>query len=200
MIQEIKVLVKYYVVLHRKILYNMTGNGGCVMEKFTIKRMTMIALVAALYVTISIALAPISFGNIQVRIAEALTLLPILFVDGISGVTLGCFLTNLVGTILGVNVLGPLDILFGTLATLIAAILTYYLRNYQIKGISYLSLLPPIIINGIIIGAELTYVLSPTFTLPYFLLFTIEVAFGQAIAILVFGLPLLQYLKKIIKE
>jgi len=166
------------------------------MKNFTVKRMTWIGLIAAVYTAVSLALAPLSFTNIQVRIAESLTILPILFIDAIPAVTIGCFLTNLIGAMLGVNILGLLDVFFGTAATLIAAILTYYFRKHQIKGIPYLSLLPPIIINGIVIGAELTFALAPAFTLPYFLLFSVEVAIGQAIAVFVFGIPLLTYLKK----
>lgn len=62
---------------------------------------------------VSLALAPLSFGPIQIRIAEAMTLLPILFPEAIAGVTLGCFLTNLIGAILGVNLLGFFDVFGG---------------------------------------------------------------------------------------
>ena len=169
------------------------------MEKFTTKRMTRIALIAAIYTVVSLVLAPLSFGNIQVRIAEALTILPVLFFDGIFGVTIGCFLTNLFGAMMGVNILGFLDVVFGTAATLIAALLSYFLRNKQIKGMPYLSMLPPILVNGVVIGLELTYALAPTFTWTYFLIFAAEVAVGQTIAVTVLGIPLFNYFRRVLK-
>jgi Predicted membrane protein len=181
-------------------LYNKSGNEGSKMEKFTTKRMTRIALIAAIYTTISLALAPLSFGNIQVRIAEALTILPVLFFDGILGVSVGCFLTNLFGAMLGVNILGFLDVFFGTVATLIAALLSYFLRNKQIKGIPYLSILAPILVNGIVIGLELTYALAPELTWTYFFIFAAEVAVGQTIAVTLLGIPLLNYFKRVLKN
>ena len=181
-------------------LYNNAGNEGNYMKKFTTKRMTRIALIAAVYTAVSLVLAPFSFGNIQVRVAEGLTILPVLFFDSIIGVTVGCFLTNLFGAMLGVNVLGFLDVIFGTAATLIAALLTYYFRNKQVKGIPYLSVLPPILVNGIVIGLELTYAYAPAFTWTYFLIFAAEVAIGQTIAVTVIGIPLLNYFKKILKK
>ena len=66
----------------------------------TLVRFCISAVIAALYAAVSLALAPLSFGPIQIRIAEAMTLLPILFPEAIAGVTLGCFLTNLIGAIL----------------------------------------------------------------------------------------------------
>ena len=70
------------------------------------KTFTKVAMIAAVYTVVSLVLAPISYGNIQVRIAEALTLLPLIYEPGIWGVTLGCFLTNLFGVMLGVNPTG----------------------------------------------------------------------------------------------
>ena len=58
------------------------------------KTFTKVAMIAAVYTVVSLVLAPISYGNIQVRIAEALTLLPLIYEPGIWGVTLGCFLTT----------------------------------------------------------------------------------------------------------
>ncbi|MEG2924079.1 MAG: QueT transporter family protein, partial [Oscillospiraceae bacterium] len=74
-----------------------------------IKRMVRGAFIGAIYATVSVALAPISYGMLQVRVSEALTLLPVFSADAVVGVTLGCFLANLIGMFMGANILGPLD-------------------------------------------------------------------------------------------
>ncbi len=155
-------------------------------------RLTMIS---ALYAALSLALAPYAFGPIQVRIAEALTLLPLLAPWPIWSLTLGCALTNLVGAATGVNLLGYWDVLWGTLATLIAALLTYAFRNIKVKNIPVLSILMPILINGMIIGYELTLVLGPQ-SWASFLFYAFTVALGEAISVIVLGYPLLRVLKK----
>jgi uncharacterized membrane protein len=164
--------------------------------KLSLTSFVKVALIAALYSTVSLVLAPFSFGNIQVRVAEGLTLLPLLSPLPILGLTLGCFITNFIGVIMGVNILGMMDVFIGTFATLIAALLTYYFRNIKIKGFPFLSTLMPIVINAIIIGAELTYVFAPAFTLSYFMIFALEVGIGQFIAVYLVGLPILNALKK----
>lgn len=79
------------------------------------QRMARCAMIAALYTAVSLLLAPFSYGAVQVRVAEALTLLPVFTPDAVVGVTLGCLLTNLLGS-------SPIDAVFGTLATLAAAL------------------------------------------------------------------------------
>jgi len=164
--------------------------------KLTLNSLVKIALIAAIYSAVSLALAPFSFGNIQVRVAEGLTLLALLSPLAIFGLTLGCFITNFVGVIMGVNILGLMDVFIGTFATLIAAILTYRLRHITIKGFPLLSSLMPIVINAIIIGAELAYVFAPEFTFTYFAIFALEVGIGQSIAVYLIGLPIYNGLKK----
>ena len=104
------------------------------MERKKIRAVVEGAVIAALYTTLCVALAPISFGQMQIRVAEALTLLPLFTPNGIWGVTVGCILSNTFGLFLGTNILGPWDILFGSLATLIAACLTRILKKPAIKG------------------------------------------------------------------
>ena len=113
------------------------------MKNKTLVRFCISAVIAALYAAVSLALAPLSFGPIQIRIAEAMTLLPILFPEAIAGVTLGCFLTNLIGAILGVNLLGFFDVFAGTLATFLAAMLTWRCRKLCVKGVPLVSALMP---------------------------------------------------------
>jgi len=157
-------------------------------------RLVVISLISAIYTVVSLLGATLSFSNIQVRFAEILCLLPILFPWAIWGVTLGCFLTNLLGVILSVNALGFIDMIFGTLATFIAAYLTYRWRNVRIKNIPFLSALAPVLINGLIIGLELTYVFGNG-DLTLFPIFAIEVAIGEIIACMIFGIPIIMKLE-----
>jgi len=137
------------------------------------------AVIAALYAVVTIILKPISFGYLQVRVAEALTLLPILFPEAIPGLFIGCLVSNIYGG------LGPIDIFLGSLTTLAAAWLTYNWRG------SWLAYLSPIALNGIIVGAYLSYLLHVNI-----LLAVGSVALGEAIAVLVLGVPLLKKLQK----
>ncbi len=148
------------------------------------KTMVRIALIAAIYTVISLALAPISYGNIQVRIAEALTLLPLIYRPSIWGITLGCFLTNLIGAMIGVNPTGYLDALIGTTATLIAALITWHFRNHRIGKLPLIPILSPVVLNFIFIGAELAFLLMPDRILMGTLIFGTEVAVGELISVI----------------
>ncbi len=159
-------------------------------------RIALCGVIAALYTAASLALTPLSFGNIQLRAAEALTLLPVLFPEAILGVTLGCGLTNAIGAVLGANILGPLDVLFGTAATLIAALLTRRLGGVRFRGIPWLAALPPVLVNALIIGAELSFALTGSLAPLPFLIFAGEVALGQIAACFLLGLPLVAALEK----
>ncbi len=160
------------------------------------KKLVKQALIAAIYTALSLGLAPLSFGAVQLRISEALTILPIFNPSYIIGVTLGCFLTNLLGFFMGVNILGSLDIFFGTGATLIAAVLTYYLRNVKFKGLPVLSTIPPIIVNAIVVGGELTFLIANGFNLAVFSLQALLVGAGQFGSCLILGLLLYKLIEK----
>ncbi|WP_258360568.1 QueT transporter family protein [Moorella sulfitireducens (nom. illeg.)] len=144
------------------------------------RRIARGAIIAALYAVVTIILKPISFGYLQVRIAEALTLLPVLFPEAIPGLFIGCLISNIYGG------LGPIDIFLGSLTTLAAAWLTYTWRQ------SRLAYLPPILLNGLVVGAYLSYLLHVNI-----LLAISTVALGEAIAVLVLGVPLLKQLRKL---
>ena len=92
-------------------------------------------MIAALYAALTIALAPISFGPVQFRVAEALTLLPFFMPEAIPGLFIGCLLANFTGGF------GIIDIVFGSAATLLAAWLTYEMPNM------WLAAIPPVIVN-----------------------------------------------------
>lgn len=158
------------------------------------KTMAKIAMIAAVYTVVSLVLAPFSFGAIQVRISESLTLLPIIYQPSIYGLTLGCFLTNLLGALLGVNPTGLIDAVVGTAATLGAALLTYKLRNNTVKGIPVWSILMPVLFNGVIVGAELGILFFPESVLSGSVICGLEVAAGELISVIV-GWLLLKPLK-----
>ncbi|MDR1794165.1 MAG: QueT transporter family protein [Erysipelotrichaceae bacterium] len=156
----------------------------------TVKQIAQNALIAAVYTAASLLLAPISFGAIQARVGEALTVLPILFPQYLLGLGLGCFLTNLFGVFMGINVAGALDIVIGTLATVIAGLLSIYFRKSTIKGFPLLSFLAPVLVNAIIIGAELYVVLFPDAGTPVLVGTMLEVGIGEALSVFVLGTAL----------
>ncbi|QIK69032.1 QueT transporter family protein [Erysipelothrix sp. HDW6C] len=117
------------------------------------KDLTIQALLAAVYVAVSLALQPLSFGPIQVRLAECTLLLLLVNKKHMVGIILGCFITNLFSP------LGMADVVFGTLATAITCYAMVVTKNDVLK------LLWPAIINGLIVGAELTFIFQD---LPFF--------------------------------
>jgi uncharacterized membrane protein len=137
------------------------------------------ALIAAIYVVLALAFAPISYGPMQIRIAEILTVLPYLTPAAIPGVFVGCLIANLYSDA------GMLDVIFGSLATLIAAILTYRMPK------RWLAPLPPVVVNVVIIPVVLYYALE----LPYWLSVAGVLA-GQMIACYGLGYPLLLILER----
>ncbi len=148
---------------------------------FSPKGLALGSAVAAVYAVLTYVLAPISYGPVQFRVAEALTLLPILIPQAIPGLFVGCLLANLLGGF------GAADIIFGSLATLAAAIWTYSLRKNR-----YVAALPPVIVNAVVVGIMLHLVAG-------FDLFAAMgyVALGQAGAVYLLGLPLLKAMEKI---
>ena len=152
-------------------------------------------MIAAIYTALSLALAPFTYGNIQVRIAEALTLLPLIYQPSIWGVTLGCFLTNLIGAIMGFNPTGIIDSVIGTTATLLAALCTYKFRDRKVGNVPVLSILMPVIFNFFFIGAELGYLLFPDNILVGSLICGAEVAVGELISV-IFGWFIIKLLSR----
>ena len=115
------------------------------------------AIIAALYAAITLLLAPISYGEIQIRLAEAMTLLPVLLPEAVPALAVGCLLANILG---GATIF---DIIFGTLATLLAAICTRALRS-NLRAASAM----PVLFNGVIVGAVVHYCYAPVMALPLF--------------------------------
>ena len=105
------------------------------MKTNKVQFMTQAAMIAAIYVVLCVVFQPISYGPIQTRIAEALTVLPFFTPAAVPGLFVGCLIANALGG--GII----LDILAGSVATLIAAFATYALRNKS----RYLASVPPVV-------------------------------------------------------
>lgn len=144
------------------------------------------ALIAALYTVLTLLLQPLSYGEVQIRVSEALTLLPILLPEAVPALAVGCLLANILG---GCTIF---DIVFGTLATLLAALCTRRLRNRF-----WLAALMPVLFNGVIVGAVVHYCYAPVFPLPLSML---SVAAGEAVACLVVGPLLIRVMQRIPQE
>ncbi len=127
------------------------------MRKST-QHLTQAGLIAAVYVVLTLVIQPIGYGTVQFRVAEMLTILPVYTPSAISGLTVGCFLSNLIGLASGANPVGGWDLLIGTGATALAAVMTYRLRNIRFKNLPIVATLPPVLVNAVVIGAELAVV------------------------------------------
>jgi uncharacterized membrane protein len=147
------------------------------------------ALIGTIYFILTAipGLSAISFGPIQIRVSEMLTVLPFIMPSAIPGLTVGCFLSNLI--------LSPMkwDILFGTSATLLAAVCTYLLSKCNFKGARYIAPLPPVLFNAVIVGLELKYFLFDSLPLYLNMLF---VGAGQIVSCYILGLPLLHAMER----
>ena len=117
-------------------------------------------MIAAIYVVLTYVFAPFSFGEVQVRISEALTILPVFTPAAIPGLFIGC----LIGNILGGAILP--DIIFGSIATLIGAFFTWKLREKS----PYLAPVPPIIANILIVPFVLRYGYGVSLPIPFMML------------------------------
>lgn len=140
-------------------------------------------VIAAIYVALTVAFAPFSFGEIQVRLAEALTILPVFTPAAVPGLFVGCLLGNMLG-----GAVLP-DILFGSLATLIGAAGTWKLRHAS----PYLAPIPPILANVIIVPWVLKYAYGFELPIPLMML---TVGIGEVLSCGVLGMVLYRALKK----
>ena len=141
------------------------------MRKFSTKDLAYGAVVAAVYTVLTLAL-PFQYGEVQYRVAEAMTVLPFFFPEAIPGLAVGCFLANVLMSPI------PLDWIFGTAATLLAALWTRRMPNLA------LAPLPPVICNAVIVGAEIAWfsVQDGEAFLPAFGFNALTVGLGEAVA------------------
>ena len=147
------------------------------MKDNKVRFMAQAAMIAAVYVALTVVFAPISFSEIQVRVAEALTILPVFTPAAIPGLFIGCLIGNIAG-----GAVVP-DIIFGTLATLIGAFGTWKLRRAH----PFLAPVPPILANTVIVPFVLKYAYEVPLPVPFMML---TVGAGEILSCCVLGMLL----------
>jgi uncharacterized membrane protein len=147
--------------------------------KFKVSDVAYGGMIAALYVAVTILFAPISYGEIQLRVSEALTLLPFYMPAAVPALFVGCLIANFLGG------LGLWDVVFGSGATLLAAWLSSKMPNL------WLAAIPPVIVNMFVIGALIHFIIGVPF-----LISALYVGSGQAVACFALGIPLMRVLEK----
>ncbi len=161
--------------------------------KLSSKQLARAGVIAALYAAICFFLKPLSYGAVQFRIAEALCALPIFMPEAIWGLFIGCVISNLSGG----SSIAVIDMVLGSLTTLLAA----YLTNIIFKRTKnfFISLLPPVLLNGLIVGSYIPFIYSSPGTAASFALIypsVLSVSISQAVIIYALGFPLCKYLSK----
>ena len=156
-------------------------------SRFTPRQMATAGIIAAIYAALTLLLPIPQYGGIQFRVAEAMTVLPFLFPEAVPGLTVGCFLANLLGSPM------PVDWIVGTAATLLAALWTSRLRHRA------LAPLPPVICNMVLVGAEIAW-FFPAEGMGFWAAFglnALTVGLGEAAACFILGSLLLQVLPRV---
>lgn len=143
---------------------------------------TQAAMIASIYVVLTVVFAPFGFGEVQVRISEALTILAYFTPAAIPGLFIGCIIGNAMGGAI------LIDVIFGSIATLIGAIFSYMLRKNK-----YLVPLPPILANTIIVPFILKYGYAVPLPIPFMM---VTVGIGEVVSCGVLGLIVLFALDK----
>lgn len=144
---------------------------------------TQAAMIAAIYVVVTVVGAAFSFGEVQIRISEALTILPMFTPAAIPGLFIGCIIGNAMGGAI------VLDVVFGSIATLVGAVGSYLLRRHK-----YLVPLPPIVMNALIVPFVLKYGYAVPLPIPFMML---TVGVGEIISCGVLGYALMFALEKV---
>ena len=155
--------------------------------RFGTRQLALAGLVAAIYAAATLILPIPQYMGVQFRAAEAMTVLPFLFPEAIPGLAIGCFLANLLGSPI------MLDWVFGTLATLLAALWSRRMPNL------YLAALPPVVCNAVIVGAEIAWFTvqnSGEAFWPAYGLSALTVGLGELAACYLLGVPLARLLGK----
>lgn len=154
-----------------------------VSKEISVLFMAQAAMIAAIYVVITLVFAPFSYGEVQVRLSEALTILPVFTPAAIPGLFIGCLISNILG-----GCILP-DIIFGSLATLLGALCTYTLRDKN----KYLTPVPPIIANMLIVPFVLRFGYQVPLPIPFMML---TVGIGEVISCGLLGMILYTALNK----
>jgi len=153
--------------------------------------LTQAAVIAAIYVVLCQVFAPISFREIQVRIAEGLTILPFFTPAAVPGLFVGCLIGNMLAGAI------PLDVVCGSLATLAGAVGTYLIgkavKKTRIDALKFTLPLPPIIANTIVVPLVLFYGYGVNLPIPLQML---TVGLGEIVGCGVIGMVILIALEK----
>ncbi len=157
-----------------------------------VRKIVETAIIAALYVVLTFIsnIFGLSYSGVQLRLSEALTILPALSPFAVTGLTIGCFISNLASP------LGIIDIVFGTLSTFICAQLTRMCSKVIVKGIPILAPLPPVLVGSILIGLMIAFIMPEGFSFYAFLISSISVGIGEFIVCYGLGIPLFLFIKK----
>jgi uncharacterized membrane protein len=147
---------------------------------------TQAAVIAAMYVVLVFVtnLIPGNWNYFGVRLSEALTVLPVFTPAAIPGLFIGCLLTNIISPV------GVPDLVFGSLATLLAAFLTYHFRKHK-----WFAPIPPIVVNAVIVGIMLHLTGVLTNIVNGLLMTILYIGAGQAIICFGLGYPLIAIIK-----
>ncbi|MBQ7596884.1 MAG: QueT transporter family protein [Clostridia bacterium] len=156
------------------------------------------AVIAALYAALTCFLAPISYGSVQFRVSEALTILPVLTPAAIPGLTIGCLIANFSSPF------GIVDVVLGTLATFLASICTMATRNIRFKNLPLLSAFFPVLFNAVIVGLDILIAVPDAphgfsfsdFTFKAYLINMLTVGLGEIVVCYLLGVPLCKALEK----
>ena len=166
------------------------------MSKISVRKIAFSGVVAAFYAGLTIAVMPLSYGPVQLRLSEALCILPFFFPFSVWGIFVGCIAANIISPY-------PLDVLVGPIASLIAAICTMYIgkmKNRERLSIKALACFPPVLINAVFIGAMIAYIITSEGEadafIPAFITSGLWVGLGQLIVMYALGLPLMVFLPK----
>ena len=155
---------------------------------FHVKSLARAGMIAAIYAALTLIFAPISFNAVQFRISEAMTVLPVLLPEAVPGLAVGCLVANVLCAAALPDIIG------GTLATLIAAVLTRLLRKKTV-----LAMASPVVINGLIVGplVYFCYEYKSVFSLGALSFTVFTVALGEAVVVAVLGTLLIKALPKV---
>ena len=154
---------------------------------------TNAGVIAAMYVALTFLsnLFGLAYGAVQFRLSELLCILPLFTPAAIPGLTIGCVLANLNSPF------GVVDIVFGSLATLIGAVLTYLLRKVTVKKLPLLSMFMPVLANAVIVGAEITFFAEESGSkLLLFLYNFATVGLGELVMCVALGIPFYYLIQK----
>lgn len=153
------------------------------MKRFSSQQIAFAGIVAALYAAITILCAPFSYGTVQFRISEALTVLCCFTPSAAWGMVIGCLGANILSSV------GPIDILLGALATLLACLWTKRIKK------AWLIPLPTVLCNAVIVGLEITLFVNQNSFWSAFGLNALSVGFGELVVMVLLGIPLYLYLQ-----